>query len=138
MFYSVQGFRPVEISSTRSNAKRLRSSNHGHWCTDSECLPAVQQARECAEKHVISLALACLPTLAQQAFPFRVGRIQSGSALELAKVGVTLGLHLFIYAIADTIASFPDKPVWHGGLRYGRPGIGDPSFFAVLQTASQR
>ena len=30
--------------------------------------------------------------------------------------------------VADTIASFPDKPVWHGALRYGRPGIGDPTF----------
>ena len=30
--------------------------------------------------------------------------------------------------VADTIASFPDKPVWHGALRYGRPGIGEPTF----------
>ena len=103
-------------------------------------LPAVQQAREAARRssctsQVKQLALACHTYAdAQQAFPAG----QGGTYTKWVGPGISQGGRLSWIAsvmpfmeqqmIADTIASFPDKPVWHGGLRYGRPGIGDPAF----------
>ena len=103
-------------------------------------LPAVQQAREAARRSMCSnqvkqLALACHTYAdAQQAFPAG----QGGTYTKWVSPGISHGGRLSWIAsvmpfmeqqmIADTIASFPDKPVWHGGLRYGRPGIGNPTF----------
>jgi len=103
-------------------------------------LPAVQQAREAARRsactnQVKQLALAC-HTFAdtQQAFPSG----QGGTYTKWQGPGISQGGRLSWIAqvmpfmeqqmVADTIASFPNKPVWHGALRYGRPGIGDPTF----------
>ena len=92
-------------------------------------LPAVQQAREAARRsmctnQVKQLALACHTYAdAQQAFPAG----QGGTYTKWVGPGISPGGRLSWIAsvmpfmeqqmIADTIASFPDKPVWHGGLR---------------------
>jgi prepilin-type N-terminal cleavage/methylation domain-containing protein len=112
-------------------------------------LPAVQQAREAARRSMCSnqvkqLALAC-HTYAdtQQAFPAG----QGGTYTRWVGPGISQGGRLSWIAsvmpfmeqqmIADTIASFPDKPVWHGGLRYGRPGIGNPTFLRCPSDSQQ-
>ena len=103
-------------------------------------LPAVQQAREAARRSMCSnqvkqLALACHTySDANRAFPAG----QGGTYTKWVSPGISQGGRLSWIAsvmpfmeqqmVADTIASFPDKPVWHGGLRYGRPGIGNPTF----------
>ena len=103
-------------------------------------LPAVQQAREAARRsactnQVKQLALAC-HTFSDSKGAFPSG--QGGTYTKWVGPGISQGGRLSWIAqvmpfmeqqmVADTIASFPDKPVWHGALRYGRPGIGDPTF----------
>ena len=103
-------------------------------------LPAVQQAREAARRsactsQVKQLALACHTYAdAQQAFPAG----QGGTYTKWVSPGISHGGRLSWIAsvmpfmeqqmIADTINANPNRSVWWGGFRYGRPGIGNPTF----------
>lgn len=103
-------------------------------------LPAVQQAREAARRsmctsQVKQLALACHTySDAKQAFPAG----QGGTYTKWVSPGISQGGRLSWIAsvmpfmeqqsIADVIAANPNRSVWWGGFRYGRAGIGNPTF----------
>ena len=103
-------------------------------------LPAVQQAREAARRSMCSnqvkqLALACHTySDAKQAFPAGMG----GTYTKWVSPGISNAGRLSWIAsvmpfmeqqqIADKIAANGNRSVWWSGFRYGKAGIGDPTF----------
>ena len=103
-------------------------------------LPAVQQAREAARRssctsQVKQLALAC-HTYADSQKAFPAG--QGGTYTKWVAPGISHGGRLSWIAsvmpfmeqqsIADVIAANPNRSVWWNGFKYGRAGIGNPTF----------
>ena len=145
MFYSVQGFRPVEISSTRSNAKR-----GGFTLIEllvviaiigvlvGLLLPAVQQAREAARRSMCTnqlkqLGLAChtYADTAKEQFP----AAQSGSYLKTGanSQGGRLSFIPFLLpymeqmSVADHVLN-RTKKVWDAGYQFRNAAVGNLSF----------
>lgn len=145
MFYSVLGFRPVEISSTRSNAQR-----GGFTLIEllvviaiigvlvGLLLPAVQQAREAARRSMCTnqlkqLGLAChtYADTAKEQFP----AAQGGNFLKTGpnSQGGRLGFIPFLLpymeqmSVADHVLNL-EKKVWNGGYQFRNANVGNLSF----------